>query len=253
MENQEEKPKDIDPHVNSQPEGGSNNWLLLIITILITSILVIGVFLINSYTSDTDLNPSDEKYLMTAETFEYISSLGHQKGDIDAQVTILEFADFMCPYCQKYWAGPLRTINKEFVDTGNAKYSFMHLVILGDESMRVAVAAECAAEDSKFFPYRDALYQKLHLKRLKLDDTNGEQVDTQVLIDIALDLKIPEEQFSSCLKSLKYTEKINDARDLAISFGISGTPTILVNGRLLYKPLNTDEFRKLILDELTAN
>jgi len=253
MEKQEEKPKDIDTKINSQSERQSNNWFLLIITILITSILVIGIFLIISYTSDIDLNSSDEKYLMTPETFEYISSLGHQTGNVDAEVSILEFSDFMCPYCQTYWAGPLRTINQEFVDTGLANYSFIHMAILGDQSIRAALASECASEHSKFFPYRDALNQKLHLKRLKLDDANGEQVNTQLLIDIALDLEIPEEQFSSCLISLKYIEKINEAREQAVSYGVAGTPTILVNGRLLLKPLNTDEFRKMILDELNSN
>src|SRR5581483_7418181 len=73
-------------------------------------------------------------------------SVGHfpVKGDENAKVTIVEFADFRCPFCEKLFTDTIPQIQKDYVDTGKAKFAFRQYAFLGPASTTAANAAECA-------------------------------------------------------------------------------------------------------------
>ena len=80
-------------------------------------------------------------------------------GDANAPVTIVEFADFQCPFCGRHHQTVEPSLIKEYVDTGKVSLVYKHLPFLGQESAFVAVAAECAADQGKFWQYHDYLFE----------------------------------------------------------------------------------------------
>ena len=87
-------------------------------------------------------------------------ALGHfpVKGDAKAKVTIVEFADFRCPFCEQFFTNTEPQIFKDYVDTGKVKYAFRNFAFLGPASVTAADASECANDQGKFWEYYDYLF-----------------------------------------------------------------------------------------------
>jgi protein-disulfide isomerase len=83
---------------------------------------------------------------------------GPAKGNSDAPVTIVEFSDFQCSFCKKFWRETLPQIEEKNVRTGKVRFVYRHLAILGPSSVQAAIASECAHEQGKFWPYHDRLF-----------------------------------------------------------------------------------------------
>lgn len=111
-------------------------------------------------------------------------------------------------------------IKKAYVDTGKVKFEFRHFPYIGEDSRRGALAANCAAEQSKFWPFHERLYAEQGRATLQ----------TAALISHAEAVGLDKAAFSACLeeksKALKVEADFKAARDQ----GITGTPTFLVNG-----------------------
>lgn len=146
-------------------------------------------------------------------------------GDKNAPVTIVAYADFQCPYCQRYAQNNKAMFISEYVNTGKAKFVWKDYAFLGQESLWAAEAARCANDQGKFWEYHDYLFanqgagnsgifSKLNLKKF------------------AGTLKLNTSQFNSCLDSGKYTAFIQKESQSASSLGVTGTPTTFINGRL---------------------
>ena len=83
----------------------------------------------------------------------------HVKGDANAPVAIIEYSDFQCPYCRKFYEDTLPTLIKEYVDTGKAKLVYRHFPLEFHPAALVsAQASECAAEQGKFWEMHDAIF-----------------------------------------------------------------------------------------------
>ena len=83
---------------------------------------------------------------------------GPTLGPASAPVTIIEFSDFQCGYCKKFWADTLPELKKSYFDKGTARFVFRHFAILGKHSEQAALAAECAAEQGQFWNYHDMVF-----------------------------------------------------------------------------------------------
>lgn len=79
-------------------------------------------------------------------------------GNKNAPVTIIEFADFQCPFCERWFNGTEGQIIKNYVDSGKAKFIFRNYAFLGQDSVTAAEGAYCANEQGKFWQYHDFMY-----------------------------------------------------------------------------------------------
>ncbi len=79
-------------------------------------------------------------------------------GDASAPVTIVEYGDYQCPFCTRYFTQIQPVIKSEYLDTGKAKMVFRDFPFLGPESLAAANAAQCAEDQGKLWNYHDALY-----------------------------------------------------------------------------------------------
>ena len=148
----------------------------------------------------------------------------HFKGDPDAPVTIIEFADFQCPYCGRFFAETKPQIDEQYMQKGKVRFAYFNFAFLGPESNWAAEAAECAADQDKFWEYHDKLY----------DSQSGENqgaFSKDNLKQFAEELGLDTSAFNECLDSGKYAQLIQDESSLASSIGVRSTPTFLINGQ----------------------
>jgi len=149
---------------------------------------------------------------------------GPSKGSPDAPVAIVEFSDFQCGYCRKFWQETLPRIEEKYIRTGKVRFVYRHLAILGAASVQAAMAAECAHEQGKFWPYHDKLFAGAGL----LAFTAGN------LKRYAEELRLAPARFNACLDTEQPREKVERETMVGRAIGMTGTPGFLINrGRLI--------------------
>lgn len=145
-------------------------------------------------------------------------------GSKNAKVTVIEFGDFQCPFCEKWFTDVEANLIKDYVNTGKVKFAFRHFAFLGDESTWAAEASECANEQGKFWEYHDYLYKNQGPERsgtFAKDKLKG----------FAQALGLDTTKFNSCLDSDKYAKNVTDDQAAGQKAGVNGTPTTFVNGQ----------------------
>jgi protein-disulfide isomerase len=157
-------------------------------------------------------------------------------GSPNAPVTIVEFSDFRCSFCKKFWADTLPKLKNSYFEKGTVQFVFRHFAILGKQSEQAALASECAAEQGKFWQYHDKLFANqaaLGFSESKLKGYAGE-------------LRLQQTKFDSCLTSGKYNSKVEQETVTAAYLGGRGTPMFLVNEWLLVGAQPFETFQKVI-------
>ncbi|MBI2031697.1 MAG: DsbA family protein [Candidatus Levybacteria bacterium] len=164
-------------------------------------------------------------------------------GKNDAKVTIIEFADFQCPFCERFFKDTIPNLKKDYVDTGKVKLAFRHYAFLGQESTWAAQASECANEQDKFWEYHDYLYNNQ-------GPENSGAFAKDKLIGFAESLGLNKDQFASCLNSDKYSKNVSDDLSAGQKAGVTGTPATFINGQLIVGAQPYASFKTLIDEEL---
>ncbi len=163
---------------------------------------------------------------------------GHpMKGPENAAVTIVEFADFECPYCGALYS-TLERIEADYKDWVNVVYYQFPLVSIHPHAQKAAEASLCANEQGKFWQIHDAMYN---------DQQNLTVAD---LKKKAFQLSLDTEKFDTCLDADKYFAEIRKDVAQGSQNGISGTPAMFINGRLLVGNQAYGDIQKIIDDEL---
>ena len=155
--------------------------------------------------------PASDKVKMSVAPGWY--SLGRD----DAPVTVVEFADYQCPFCRKFHAETFAEIKKNYIDTGKVRYVSRDLPLdFHPNAPGAAVAARCAGEQHKFWEMRDLMV------------VNAADLSTPSLLKYGQQLNLEMTPFSSCLNDKKYTASIQKDVADAGTLGISGTPSFVI-------------------------
>ena len=165
------------------------------------------------------------------------SNKGFVLGPKDAPVAIVEFSDFQCPFCKSVIA-TLKQLMAEYKGKVKLVFRDFPLADIHPLAPKAHEAARCAAEQGKFWEYHDLLFERApSLAPAELKQYAGE-------------LKLDGATFAKCLDSGKYRQAV--AGDVAegARLGASGTPTFLINGRIVVGAKPIDAFQKLIDGEL---
>lgn len=161
------------------------------------------------------------------------------EGDADAPVTIIEFSDFQCPFCGKFFKETLPQLRKDYIETGKAKLVFRDFPLdFHQFAQKAAEAAECAHEQGKFWEMHDMIFD--HQDALAVDDLKG----------YAKQAGLDTTKFGDCLDSGKYESEVK--KDLAdgSNVGVSGTPAFFINGMALTGAQPYEAFKQIIDAEL---
>ncbi|KKS37462.1 MAG: hypothetical protein A3G49_04140 [Candidatus Sungbacteria bacterium RIFCSPLOWO2_12_FULL_41_11] len=173
-------------------------------------------------------------------------------GNPAAKIVIVEFGDFQCPFCGKFFKETEPQIIDKYVKTGKVRFIYKQFAFLGQESNWAAEASECAKDQGKFWQYHDYLYNHLW-DNYYAKNQNGENVGAfskDNLKKFAGTLGLNAGEFSQCLDSGKYTKKVQADIEVGRKNGVSGTPTSFVNGKLLVGAQPLEAFDQAIAEAL---
>lgn len=144
-------------------------------------------------------------------------------GRADAPVTIIEYASLTCPHCAEFHRTVMPELKKQYVDTGKVKVIYRDFP-LDQLALRAAMLARCAPAD-RYFAFIDVLFQNQQNWATDRDPMAA-------LTRIGRLGGIAEAQIQTCLNDQALADKVLQARmDGAQQFQVSGTPTLIVNGK----------------------
>ncbi len=160
-------------------------------------------------------------------------------GSADAKITIVEFADFGCPY-SKDESYVVRSLAHDFGDRVRFIYRDFPLTDLHPQAEIAAEAGECAADQGKFWEMHDKMFQ------------NQTDLSRDRLVQLAQELGLSMGTFISCLDQGVHKDEV--AQDFAdgLSAGVFGTPTFFLNGNKVDGAIPSDVFRSL-LEQATSS
>jgi len=147
------------------------------------------------------------------------------KGDPNAPVTVVEFSDFQCPFCSRFFTQTLPALQENYIDTGKIKLVYKDLPLdnLHPNARPAHIAAECADEQGKFWDYHDVLFEK----QSEWNRLSSADLSTQ-LTQYATSMGLNSASFESCLSSPSMADEVNADFLQAASYGATGTPTFFI-------------------------
>ncbi len=160
-------------------------------------------------------------------------------GNASATVTVVEYGDYQCPFCTRYFEQIEPILIQNYVNPGKIKLVFRDFPFLdrfpglpagSNESHVAGAAAECAKDQNKFWQYHDALYTAKSADEAKGGGENDGLFTPAFLTSLAGKEGMNTATFSSCLTSGKYTAAVNADYANAVAAGVDSTPTTFVNG-----------------------
>jgi protein-disulfide isomerase len=138
-------------------------------------------------------------------------------GNRDATVTIVEFTDYQCGFCQRLHMTAYADMKRDYVDTGKVKYVSRDLPLaMHANALSAAHAARCAGEQGKFWEMRDKLI--VNANALGADRYNA----------LATELTLDRPRFEKCVADQKYKAEIDKDVADAVAAGVNGTPTFVI-------------------------
>ena len=138
-------------------------------------------------------------------------------GQKTAPLTIVEYTDYQCPFCQRFHVTAFSELKKQYIDTGKVRFFSKDMPLdFHPNALRAAQAARCAAEQKKFWELRDVM------------GANPDKLDIDHIMNFAADLRMDTVALRACVDSGKYKDTVQ--RDVleAMKIGANGTPTFIV-------------------------
>ena len=138
-------------------------------------------------------------------------------GSKDAPLTMVQFTDYQCNFCQRFFLGTFPEIKKNYIDTGKLRFYTRDLPLdFHPNALVAAQAAHCAADQNQFWTMHN---------RMSADPT---RLDLPSLTSYAKDLNLDTEVFRGCVESGKYKSAVQKEAAEAAAAGANGTPSFVV-------------------------
>jgi len=191
------------------------------ISLTFTALLVFCALIITGFVIRQEFFlPEPQPEIQKIENWQQLDFNGQRIGPEDASVQIVEFFDYQCPYCKDVHT-VVKNIRQKY--PANVSVRYEHFPLSNhDYAFEAAVAVECAGKQNKFNDYHDLLF------------INQDRIANLRYDSLAIEAGVENiDSFNSCLESKKTSPIIESGLDLAEQLGINGTPTFLINGKLI--------------------
>jgi protein-disulfide isomerase len=142
------------------------------------------------------------------------------QGPANAPVTIVEFSDFQCPFCLRVMP-TLKRVKQTYGDKVRIVWKDFPLTQIHPQAFKAAEAGNCAREQGKFWEYHDRLF------------ANQQALQPEYLKKYAADAGLDTAKFNACLDTAKYSDRVQEQMGVGTGLGVSATPAMFINGRLV--------------------
>ena len=185
-----------------------------------------GVLMVNMINSETTLvldeTPQKQTEIAKKQSLSlFTDNASPILGNPNAPITMIEFGDYQCTFCNKFFHETENPIITNYIKTGKVKVLFKDFIILGQDSRNAANAAHCANDQKLFWEYHSMLYNNWA-------GENTGWADLAHLHEFANTLGLDMDVFSTCMSDLKWNELVNLSSKDGQKLGVSGTPTFFV-------------------------
>jgi protein-disulfide isomerase len=155
-------------------------------------------------------------------------------GPSDAPITIVEFSDFNCPYCARFYEQTFTALLEAYPE--QIHFVYRDLPVVG--GFEAAQASECADDQGVYWEYHDLLFR------------GGLGTNRTALLEYSTILEMDVDAFEACLEEGKFAGEVEADARYASSLGITGTPTFFINGIPLVGAQPLSQFVSVIESEL---
>ena len=142
-------------------------------------------------------------------------------GDLNAPLTMVEFGDYQCTFCKKFFSETEESIITNYVETGKVKILFKDFIVVNDDSVNAASAAHCANDQKMFWQYHSILYNNW-------DGEGTGWASSEQLHQFASTLGLDMDKFSECMSQSKWKDLVLSSHADGRALGVDATPTFFI-------------------------
>ena len=142
-------------------------------------------------------------------------------GDINAPLTLVEFGDYQCTFCKKFFHETEESILVNYIETGKVKMLFKDFIVVGEDSVNAASAAHCANDQKMFWQYHSTLYNNW-------DGEGTGWASSEQLHQFASTLGLDMNKFSECMSQSKWKDLVLSSHADGRALGVDATPTFFI-------------------------
>jgi protein-disulfide isomerase len=247
-------------HTSNKEKESSQTILVWILVAIVLQFLVIGGLLFSISNNDSKINEINDKVTRVDSFFASnapgygdgsaagsagapsvgsagaapsavvdISSVSFEgeprAGNPDAKVTVIEYSDYECPFCGKFYSESYGKLKSEYIDTGKINFVFKDFPLgFHDKAIPAAAAANCVLRDlgnEKYFEMHDKMFEN----QQSMNDANFKKW--------ALELGMDSSSYDGCIVDSSIIDEINADLAEGSSLGVSGTPSFFIDGNLI--------------------
>ena len=226
MDNNPEQLPPSPPKPPAQSEKPDDFWMRTAYLVLPLIALLVSVLVWYQTTGQLDMIRQSQRQLLSEvasmrRTPIIDLSGAPMKGADQALVTLIEYSDYECPFCIRHYQQTMPQIEANYINTGKVRYAFRDFPVdqLHPEAIKAHEAAQCAAEQGKFW--------EMHTRLFSAPGTHT----TQAIEDRALEAGLDMAAFRACLASGRTTAGIRATAGQAVEMGATGTPAFFIGLR----------------------
>lgn len=171
-----------------------------------------------------------------------VSEIDWIKGDINAPVVVVEYADFQCPACGAYHS-LVKEVKNKYGENLAVVFRHFPLSQIHKNAFLSSQAAEAAGMQGKFWEMHDMIFENQNT----WSESNSAR---DLFISYAKELDLDEVKFVADLDSPEIKEKISESYSSGDKIGVNSTPSFFINGKKITNPRSLEEFESLIQKEL---
>ena len=160
-------------------------------------------------------------------------------GPENAPITIIEFSDYQCPYCQRWHVQVYESLLAAYPGKIKLVYRHFPLTSIHPDAFPAAEAVMCAGDQNAYWQFHNRLF-------------SGDGLGNDAYLAYAQELGLDMTAFQTCITDRKYQEAVQADLDFAVDLGVRSTPTFFINGLAVVGAQPLDVFKQVIDKELAG-
>lgn len=138
-------------------------------------------------------------------------------GKSNAPLTLVEFTDYECPFCKRFYDSTFQVLKKNYIETGKLKFISRNMPLpMHPHALKAAQAALCAGEQGKYWEMKEILFK------------NQNKLEVEAITGYAKDMMLNGETFKVCMSDDNRLKGISDEANYINSLGVTGTPSFVL-------------------------